>query len=311
VGAACEYRAALWKGSAPGEEAGRAFGGGTGPGQGRTAVGCGGVGPPLRCGGGRHAARHVGGGRREAVGSRPAEVVSRTRPSALFVAHCGAASQLPVTHLASDRQRAPPDACSLRSATTLPWSLAPSSARGSRRSARRDMAPACSCLPAFRRRALGDDVACHLGDPPGSPVNGRCASASHTPPRNVVRGPQTRPQQGRQGTMAAADDGEEELPVCRARAFGTSNAAGVASLTQTAVVWRPDDPAAATDRRLLVHHLTGTLRSCFHFRDSHPPRACVLCVPLTRVSASPLQVRRATSGARRGRRSPACGWCLR
>ena len=56
--------------------------------------------------------------------------------------------------------------------------------------------------------------------------------------------------------MAAADDGEEP-PVCRARAFGTNNAAGVASLTQTAVVWCPDDPAAATDRRLLVHHLTG------------------------------------------------------
>lgn len=56
----------------------------------------------------------------------------------------------------------------------------------------------------------------------------------------------------------AVDEGDDP-PVCTARAFGANNAAGVASLTQLAVIWRPDDPAAATDRRLLVHHLTGTL----------------------------------------------------
>ena len=50
--------------------------------QGRTVVCCGGVGPPLRGGGGRHATGGVGGARREAVGSRPGEVASRTRPSA-------------------------------------------------------------------------------------------------------------------------------------------------------------------------------------------------------------------------------------
>ena len=79
----CVSRAALCRAVPPGLRAGSACGGATGRGQGRTVVGCGGVGPPLRCGGGRHATRHVGGAGREAVGSRPAVVESRTRPSAL------------------------------------------------------------------------------------------------------------------------------------------------------------------------------------------------------------------------------------
>ena len=142
----------------------------------------------------RREARDTARGRRRTGGSRQQACSCREpdAPVSSFVAHCGAASHPPVTHLASDRQSAPPDACSLRSATTLLCSLAPSSARGSRRSALRDMTP-ISAPPAFRRRARSLMTWRSVSVTRKARKRPLCASGSHTSASHVVRELQTRP----------------------------------------------------------------------------------------------------------------------
>jgi len=58
------------------------------------------------------------------------------------------------------------------------------------------------------------------------------------------------------GVTSMADEEEATLFSARASAGGSA-APGVASLTKTAVLWRPDDPKAAACRSLEVEHLAG------------------------------------------------------